>query len=320
MQAEENYVTVKDKEKNKKKKQHIYSVKYKGFGKKPNIFFTILIGLFAFSCVFPFIFIIILSFSDETSMVVNGYQLIPEAWSLDGYRYLAQMGDQIIQALFVTVFVTVVGTLINTTLTSSFAYAISRKDFRFRKFFTMFALVTMLFSAGLVPGYIVMTSLLGLKDTIWALILPMAMSPFNIIVMRTFFVRSVPNAIIESARIDGAGELRTFWKIVLPLAIPGIATISLFAAIGFWNDWFNALLYIQSENLMPLQYVLMQIQSNIEFMIENAGMSSMIASAGIPKEATRMAMVVISTLPIALSYPFFQKYFISGLTIGGVKE
>ncbi|WP_313468503.1 carbohydrate ABC transporter permease, partial [Carnobacterium sp.] len=127
-------------------------------------------------------------------------------------------------------------------------------------------------------------------------------------------------AIIESARIDGAGELRTFWKIVLPLAVPGIATISLFAAIGFWNDWFNALLYIQSDNLMPLQYVLMQIQSNIEFMIENAGMSSMIGAAGIPKEATRMAMVVISTLPIALSYPFFQKYFISGLTIGGVKE
>lgn len=322
MQAEEDYVEVKDKNKDtdKKKKKHINSVNYKGFGKKTNIFFNILIGLFAFSCVFPFIFIIILSFSDETAMVVNGYQLIPETWSLDGYRYLAQMGDQIIQALFVTVFVTVVGTLINTTLTSSYAYAISRKDFKFRKFFTMFALVTMLFSAGLVPGYIVMTSLLGLKDTIWALILPMAMSPFNIIVMRTFFIRSVPNAIIESARIDGAGELRTFWKIVLPLAVPGIATISLFAAIGFWNDWFNALLYIQSDNLMPLQYVLMQIQSNIEFMIENAGMSSMIGTAGIPKEATRMAMVVISTLPIALSYPFFQKYFISGLTIGGVKE
>src|SRR5699024_1780272 len=133
MQAEEDYVEVKDKNKDtdKKKKKHINSVNYKGFGKKTNIFFNILIGLFAFSCVFPFIFIIILSFSDETAMVVNGYQLIPETWSLDGYRYLAQMGDQIIQALFVTVFVTVVGTLINTTLTSSYAYAISRKDFKF---------------------------------------------------------------------------------------------------------------------------------------------------------------------------------------------
>ncbi len=319
MNSQENTTAIKNKNKNKKKK--INQVNYKGFGKKTNFFFNILIGLFAISCVFPFIFIIILSFTDETAMVVNGYQLIPETWSLDGYRYLAQMGDQILQALFVTVFVTVVGTLINTTLTSFYAYAISRKDFRFRKFFTMFALVTMLFSAGLVPGYIVMTSLLGLKDTIWALILPMAMSPFNIIVMRTFFIRSVPNSIIESARIDGASEFRTFWKIVLPLAVPGIATISLFAAIGFWNDWFNALLYIQSDNLMPLQYVLMQIQSNIEFMIENAGMSSMVGGAtGIPREATRMAMVVISTLPIALSYPFFQKYFISGLTIGGVKE
>ena len=150
----------------------------------------------------------------------------------------------------------------------------------------------------------------------------MALSPFNIIVMRTFFKRSVPDAIIESAKIDGASELRVFLQIVLPLAVPGIATISLFAALGYWNDWFNALLYIQSDNLIPLQYLLMKIQSNIEYMTQNAGMSAQLSggAAAIPKEATRMAMVVISTLPIACSYPFFQRYFVSGLTIGGVKE
>ncbi|MDT1959419.1 carbohydrate ABC transporter permease [Carnobacterium divergens] len=306
----------------KRKKKKINTVKVQTFGKKADIFFNIIIALFAFSCIFPFIFVIIISFTSETSLITEGYRIIPSSWSFDGYRYLYEMKDQILQALFITVFVTVVGTLVNVTFTSTYAYAISRNSFRYRKFFTVFALVTMLFSAGMVPNYIVMTTLLNLKDTVWALILPMALSPFNIIVMRTFFKRSVPDAIIESARIDGAGELRVFMQIVLPLAVPGIATISLFAALGYWNDWFNALLYIQSDNLVPLQYLLMKIQSNIEYMSQNANMSSALSggAAAIPKEATRMAMVVISTVPIACSYPFFQKYFISGLTIGGVKE
>ena len=173
----------------------------------------------------------------------------------------------------------------------------------------------------MVPSYIVMTSLLKLRNSIWALILPMALSPFNVIIMRTFFRKSIPESIIESARIDGAGEFRIFRQIVLPLAIPGIATISLFAAIGFWNDWFSALLYLDDQNLFPLQYVLMQIQANIDYIVKNAAQgASAVSGVSIPREATRMAMVVISTLPIALSYPFFQKYFISGLTIGGVKE
>ncbi|MGX7060194.1 carbohydrate ABC transporter permease [Vagococcus humatus] len=305
-----------------RKKKKVESVNVKGFGKKSNIFFNILIALVAFSCVFPFLFVIVISLTSEQSLVHNGYQLIPQEWSLDGYRYLYTMKDKLLQALFITVFVTIFGTLVNVTFTSTYAYAISRPTFKYRRFFTLFALVTMLFSAGMVPSYIVMTNMLHLKDTIWALILPMALSPFNIIVMRTFFRRSVPDAIIESAKIDGAGELRTFIQIVLPLAVPGIATISLFAALAYWNDWFNALLYIQSDNLVPLQYLLMKIQNNIDYMTKNAAMSAALSGVGgsIPKEATRMAMVVISTLPIAASYPFFQRYFVSGLTIGGVKE
>ncbi|MGO2101088.1 carbohydrate ABC transporter permease [Vagococcus salmoninarum] len=305
-----------------KQKKKIKQVNIRSFGKKADFFFNLIVGLFAISCIFPFIFVIIISLTSENSLLINGYSLWPTEWSLDGYRYLAELKGQLLQSLLVTVTVTVFGTLINTTFTSTYAYAISRPDFVLRKFFTIACLITMLFSPGMVANYIVMTSLLGLKDTIWALILPMAISPFNIIVMRTFFKRTVPDAIIESARIDGASEMRIFRQIVLPLAVPGIATISLFAALGFWNDWFNALLYIQNERLVPLQYLLMKIQSNIDYMSQNANMGSMLSegASAIPKEATRMALVVISTLPIALSYPFFQKHFVSGLTIGGVKE
>lgn len=189
-------------------------------------------------------------------------------------------------------------------------------------FFTVYALITMLFAPGMVANYLVVSNLLHLKDTVWALILPMALGPFGILVMRTFFKKTVPDSIIESARMDGASEWMIFMKIVLPLAVPGIATISLFSALTYWNDWFNALLYVQSENLYPMQYLLMKIQSNLQALAQNAGMSAQMADslASLPKESVRMAIVVIATLPIALTYPFFQKYFVGGLTIGGVKE
>ena len=302
-------------------KKKISDVSVRSFGKTGDLISSILIGLLALSSIFPFIFVIIISFTSETSLTVHGYSLIPKEWSLEGYKYLYDYRATILRAIGVSVFVTVVGTFITTTFTSIYAYAISRSNFKHRRFFTVLLLVTMLFGAGMVPNYIVVTQLLGLKDSIWALILPSALSPFNVIVMRTFFRKTVPDAIIESARIDGASEVRIFLQIVLPLAVPGIATISLFSALGYWNDWFNALLYITDKNLMPLQYVLMNIQNNIDFLSENAQLGATItAGINIPRESTRMAMVVISTLPIALSYPFFQKYFVSGLTIGGVKE
>ncbi|WP_436376895.1 carbohydrate ABC transporter permease [Cytobacillus sp. BC1816] len=283
---------------------------------------NILIGSFALMCIFPFIYVVIISLSDEESLARNGYQLIPENWSLEAYKYLWQMKDQLFQSYTITILITVLGTIISVLMISLYAYAISRKQFKFRKIFTFFAFFTMLFSGGLVPFYIVATQFLQLRNSIWALILPLAMNAFYIIIMRTFFQRSVPESILESARMDGASELRIFVQIVMPLSLPGIATIALFSTLGYWNDWFNALLFIDEPHLVPLQSLLMKIENNIEFLRQNAltgGMQNEVMKS-IPQDAAKMAMVVISTLPIAIGYPFFQKYFVKGLTIGGVKE
>lgn len=305
-------------------RKKITKVNIRTFSPKVDFVFTLLIGLFAISCVIPFIFVIIISLTSETALATNGYTFFPKELSLEAFKYIfaGRMSTRIFQAFGVTIFVTVFGTVINATMTSLYAYTISRSNFPFRRFFTLFALVTMLFSPGMVSNYLVMTNLLQLKDTIWALILPLALGPFNILVMRTFFKKTVPDSIIESARIDGASELTIFIRIVLPLAVPGIATISLFAALGYWNDWFNALLYVQKDSLIPLQYLLMKIQNNLDYLAKSTGLGAQVAGglASLPNESARMAIVVVSTLPIALTYPFFQKYFVGGLTIGGVKE
>ncbi|MFC7786795.1 carbohydrate ABC transporter permease [Rossellomorea sp. GCM10028870] len=312
-----SYQKETDKKKTKKKTYNPY-----GFSGKTSIFMHLLLGTFAFLCIFPFLYVIIISLSNEQSLAENGYQLIPEQWSLEAYKYLWEMKAQVIRAYGVTILVTVLGTFISVTVIALYAYAISRKQFVFRKQFTFIAFFTMLFSGGMVPFYIVMTQFLDLKNSMWALILPMAVNAFYIIIMRTFFLRSVPEAILESARIDGAGEWRIFLTIVLPLSVPGIATIALFNTLAYWNDWFNALLFIDDPNLIPLQSLLMRIENNMDFIKQNAMLSNQNSSIleSIPQDSARMAMVVIATLPIALSYPFFQKYFIKGLTIGGVKD
>ena len=290
-----------------------------GFTGITNIIANIILAVSAIACVFPFIFVIIISLTSEQSLLEHGYSIFPKEWSLDAYKYLLQSGGALAQSYMVTIVVTILGTIINVSMVSSYAYAISRKGFKYRRQFTFLVFFTMLFGGGMVPSYIVMTQVLGLKNTIWALILPLAFNSFNIIVMRTFFQKSVPDSIIESARIDGASEFRIFTKIVIPLAIPGIATIALFSTLAYWNDWFNAMLYIDYQNLVPLQHMLMKIEKNMEFIRQNAMLSGEVMNA-LPQESVRMAMVVVSTLPIACTYPFFQKYFISGLTIGGVKE
>ncbi|HBU80409.1 MAG TPA: carbohydrate ABC transporter permease [Paenibacillus sp.] len=286
-----------------------------------NVIFNIAIGLFALSCIFPFLFIIIISFTDEKTLAINGFKLIPEVWTLDAYRFLMESGQQMAQSFGVTLTVTVVGTALTLYLVTTYAYAISRKNFAQRRFFSFLAFFTMLFSGGLVPSYIVVTQVLHLRDSIWALILPSIMNAFYIIVMRTFFTTTVPDAVIESAKIDGATEFGIYTRIVLPISLPGIATIGLFSTLGFWNDWFNALLYIDNAKLIPLQTLLIRIQNNMDFVVQNSSrvVSYDIAST-LPTETVRMAMVVLATLPVALAYPFFQKYFIQGLTIGSVKE
>lgn len=293
-----------------------------GFHPVTNGLMTTLIGIISILCVFPFIYVIIISLSSQKSIDTDGFRLIPKTWSLEAYKYLWHMKEQLLTSYGITIIVTVVGTIISVLMISFYAYAISRPQFKYRKFFTFIALFTMLFGGGMVPFYIVVTQFLGLKNSIWALILPLAMNAFYIIVMRTFFMKSVPESILESARIDGASEFRIFFQIVFPLSLPGLATIALFSTLGYWNDWFNALLFIDNPHLVPLQSLLMKIESNLEFMRQNteiAARQSDLLSA-IPEDSAKMAMVVIATLPIAVTYPFFQKYFISGLTIGGVKE
>lgn len=286
-------------------------------------FFTILLILFTLSCVFPFIFVIVISLTDEKALQLNGYELLPAQWSTDAYQYLIQDGGQLLRSLGVTIMITVIGTLITVFMTGTYAYVLSRASFPYRKFFTFYLFFTMLFAGGMVPSYLVMTKMLGLKNTIWALILPLAFSPYNVIILRTFFKKSIPESIIESAKMDGCSEFRVFFQIVLPLAIPGVATIGLFSSLGYWNDWFNALLYIDTNKLIPLQYLLMKIQNSMEFLANNNDITLAQQQAiqnSLPQESTRMAMVVVATLPIAIVYPFFQKYFVQGLTIGGVKE
>jgi putative aldouronate transport system permease protein len=278
----------------------------------------------AFLCVFPFALVAIISLTDEKTLLLDGYRVFPAKWSTYAYRYIFQTGDQLLRSYGVTVFVTVIGMAITVVMTVLYAYALSRKNFKYRKFFTFIAFFTMLFSGGLIPSYIVVTQLLHLKDSIWALILPMSMNAFYIIVLRTFFQTMIPDAIIESGKIDGASEFKILLRLVLPISLPGIATIALFSTLGYWNDWFNALLYIDSTNLVPLQSLLMRIETNMSFIIQNSALlnSGMGAELlrSLPQDTSRMAMVVLATGPIVLAYPFFQRYFVQGLTIGAVKE
>lgn len=297
--------------------------KFNAVSKKTNLGLNILFGTLAAMCVIPFIFVIIISLTSEQALQMNGYKFWPEEWSLEAYKYIFSSGSQILTSYGVTILVTICGTLLGLVIMSMYGYALSRKSFAYRKAFTNLIFIPMLFSGGMVSSYLVVTRFLGLKNTILALILPMCVSSFHIIILRTFFKTTVPDAIVESAKIDGASEWRLFLRIVLPISLPGIATIGLFLTLGFWNDWFNAMLYIDKNSLIPLQYLLIRLESSMEFLANNAtamGTNAVEAASKMPKDTAKMAIVVITTLPIIFAYPFFQKYFVSGLTIGAVKE
>lgn len=297
--------------------------RFNSISKKTNIAFNIFFAILAAMAIIPFVFVLIISLTNEQALKMNGYQFWPEEWSLEAYKYIFTSGSQITRAYLITIIVTVAGTLLGLAIMSTYAYALSRKSFAYKKFFTKLIFIPMLFSGGMVASYLVVTRVLGLKDNILALILPICVSSFNIIVLRTFFKTTVPDSIIEAAKIDGASEWVTFLKVVLPISIPGIATIALFLTLGFWNDWFNAMLYINDNSLIPLQYLLVRLETSMEFLANNAttmGTGAIEVASRMPKETAKMAIVVITTLPILFAYPFFQKYFVSGLTIGAVKE
>lgn len=290
--------------------------------KPVNVLFSLAFILLALSAVVPLIFVIIISLSSDNSIQFYGYRFIPNEWTFGAYIYLWMLRDYVGRAFIVSVGTTVVGTILGIILNSTLAYVISRRSYALRNFFTILIFIPMLFSGGMVASYMVNTQLLGLGNTYLALILPLSTSSFFIIILRTFFQTTIPDEVIESARIDGASQFRIFFSIVLPLSLPAVATIGLFLSFAYWNSWFPALLYIQSTHahMYPLQYVLMNIERTIQELVRNARfMLPAEAFAGLPTEAVRMAIAVVAVLPIALSYPYFQKYFISGLTIGAVK-
>ena len=297
--------------------------RFNHIGKGANTAFHIIFILLSILCLAPLVFVIIISFSSEHSVMVNGYSFRPDEWSTGAYEFVFQSGGQVMHSLGMSALVTVTGVAIGMALTSTYAYVLSRKTFRYRKLFTGILVATMFFNGGLVSTYMVVANFLHLKNNFLALVLPVAVTPFNIIVLRTFFATSVPDALIESAKIDGASQFKIVTDIVLPISLPGLATVALFLTLTYWNDWKNALLYIDSKSLYPLQYLLMKIERNIEFIAQNAGRGSMgldSALSRLPSETAKMAIVVIATLPIACAYPFFQRYFVSGLTVGSVKE
>lgn len=286
------------------------------------ILLHIIIGTFALMCIIPFIFCVIISLTSKESITNIGFSFFPQSWSLDGFKYVFATGHQLWLSYFNSIFISVVGTILSVLICVLYSYAMYRKDFKYRKFFTLFAIITMMFSGGLAPTYQVTKNLLGLSNNYWALIVPMLVNPFNFIIMRTFFKSSIPDAIIEAAAIDGSGEYNTLFKIVLPISMPGIATVSLLTILAYWNDWFQALLYVNDSKYYPLQYLLWQMQSQVDFLAKNAGkgLATAVDVATLPTQSLRMALVVLIVIPIALAYPFFQRYVIAGLTVGSVKE
>jgi len=282
----------------------------------------ITIGLFALACVIPFIFIVIISLSSSESLQAVGYTFLPTGWSLTAYEAAFNMGTVLWRSYLNSFIVTGVGTFLSVVICVLYAYGLSRSDYPLRKFFAFFAVFTMVFGGGLAPTVVVIRNLLGLSDSLSALIVPALFTPFHVIIMRTFIKASIPESLIESARLDGSGEFRTLLTIVVPLAKPGIATIALLTAINYWNDWFLAMLFIRDRDLYPLQYLLIEMQNNVDFIRRNMALigATNINLADLPSEGLRMALCVLIVLPIAFAYPFFQKYIVAGLTVGAIKE
>ncbi len=282
---------------------------------------TAILGIIVAITLLPLILIVIASFSAESALIQNGYSYFPKALSLDAYYYMVKQGVTILRSYGVAIFVTVAGTVTGVILTTMLAYAISRKSFKYRNALAFFVFFTMLFNGGIVPSYIMWTRFFHIKNTMWALIIPnYLISAFNVILVKNYFNNSIPESLIESAKIDGAGELRIFVQIMFPLATPAIVTISLFSGLCYWNDWTNGLYYISNEKFYTIQMLLMKIMNNIQALRANTN-SSLLGTGAVelPGTSIRMAMAVVGILPILIIYPFAQKHIIRGIVVGAVK-
>jgi putative aldouronate transport system permease protein len=281
-----------------------------------HIFFVILSALF----ILPIVSVISISFSSENSIIDSGYKLLPKQFSTIAYEFVFRNPQQIIDSYKITLLFSLIGTLISVFIMLMCAYVLARKTFAYRKILSLFIFFTMLFNGGLVPSYILTTQYLKLQNTIWVLILSGLVNAWFIFVLRAL-IQEIPESIIESAYIDGAREFRIFISLIAPLSKPAIATVGLFVLLGYWNEWMVAILYIDNPKLFPLQYLLQRILQNLDMILRN--MDKMPASYtkdfNVPSETVRMAMAVIAAGPMLFIMPFFQKYFVRGMTVGAVK-
>ena len=285
-------------------------------------FAFVVLLILAIVCILPIILIIVASFTDETTLLANGYRFFPQKYGLEAYVYLLKQSVMMLRAYKISILVTVIGTLASLVLSTTFAYPLSRKDFKYRNIFSFLVFFTMLFSGGIVPSYMMWTKFFHIKDTIWALIIPSyLMNAFNILLIRNYYSNNIPDALVEAARIDGASEFLTFRRVIVPLSVPVIATVGLFTGLAYWNDWINGLYYINDPGLYSIQNLLIRLMNNIQYL--NSGAAAGIVSGGttgaLPSTSVRMAIAVVGVIPVVAAYPFLQKYLIRGTLIGAVK-
>ena len=301
------------------KEKKLKSARKPGVGQYVLGFFLLLYTLF---CFLPVLLVVIAAFTKDSVIQATGYTYFPSEWSMAGMNTVLRFGDQLKVSYGVTIFITVVGTFVGLLVMSMFAYSLSRPEFTLRKFLSIYLLIPMLFNGGQLSNYIIYTQQYHLKDSLLLLILPLCVSTMNVIILRTYIVNSIPEELMDAARIDGAGEYRTFFQITLPLMKPSLAAVGFMMATGYWNEWQNAYLYIEIGSKKPLQLLLINIQKSIETMINNKNIPSAALQAmggSIPKYSTTMATVIVVIGPVIIAYPFFQKYFVKGLTVGSVK-
>lgn len=288
-----------------------------------NALLSLLFIVMAITTVVPMILVVMISISTSESLAYNGFSLFPSSITFTAYKSLFATGSQLIDCYKVTIASTAVTTVLAVLIMAALAFVLAQQRFAAKKFYTTMLLITMLFSGGMVPSYIINVNVLHLYDSFWVLVLPGIVNAFNVIVLRTFISSTIPIEMFDAAAIDGADEFCVFTRIVLPLSKAGLATIALFVMVGKWNEWFTGMLYIDNPKLVPVQTMLTRIQQKIDFIKNNSDLASSPDGqrllASMPTEQTRMAILVLSTLPIIFAYPFFQRYFIQGLTIGSVK-
>lgn len=272
-------------------------------------------------CVLPFLLMVMASFTDEQTLIRNGYSFFPEKFSLETYRYIMRSAETIFRGYFMTIIVTVIGTFCNITMTVLFAYPLSRKDLPYRNALSFILFFTMLFNGGLVPTYMMYANTFHIKNTIWALLIPnLMMNAFYVIMMRSFFTASIPDSLIEAAKLDGASEMKILTKVILPLSKPMLVTLVLMVGLTYWNDWMNGMYYVTDNHLNTIQMILNNMIQNVEFLSRSANvLGADSAAIKLPTVGIRMGIAVIAVLPIMIIYPFLQKYFVKGIVVGGVK-